>query len=814
METFFQDLRFGFRRLIKTPGFSVIAVLSLALGIGANTAIFSLVNLILFRPLPVANPQEVFSASPVGKDGALAAFSYPNYIDFRDRNEVLSGLLVSRFVVVSMSRNGNNEKVWGNLVSGNYFDVLGVKPALGRSFLPEEDKTRLSHPVVVISHSLWQTRFGGDPSVVDKDVLINGMKFKVIGVAPAGFKGTEVIYTPDIYAPFATQKWIEPESDYLDKRDESNMFAVGRLKPGVSVAQAEASLNLLAAQLAKDFPNENEGMMIQVIPPGFVVPQFRTTMLAVSAALMGLVALVLLIACTNLANLLLARASERGKEIAIRLSIGAGRARIVRQLLTESVMLAVAGGLVGVALARWIIDSIMALKPPIAIPITLELHVDWRVLVFSMIVSVMTGVLFGLIPALQATKPDLIPALKDAVSQSGVRRSLLRNGLVVAQIAVSLLLLIAAGLTLRALQRLRVMNPGFNPENVLMMNFDLKLQGYQTDAGAQLRKQLLNRVESLPGAQSASITGFIPLSMNYSGTAILIEGKQQERGVNAPSAMQAGVGLKYFETIGTPLVAGRDLTEQDQEGKTRSAVVNETFVRKFFPDANPIENALGKQFRTSPDERPWQIAGVAKDGKYFTIDEDPEAFVWFPIGDRLSYNYLLVRTSAKPETLIGAIRAEFRNLDPNLPVTDVKTMTEHMSLSLFPARAFASLLSAFGLLALTLAAIGIFGVMSYAVSQRTREIGVRMALGAGAKDIFKLVIGRGLSLTLIGVVVGLALAVVGTRFLSSLLYNVSAVDPLAFVGVTLLLVAVAFLACYFPARRAMKTDPMVALRHE
>jgi len=814
MQTLWQDLRYGLRTLAHKPGFAVIAILSLALGIGANTAIFSLVNLILFRPLPVANPQEVVSVSPVGKDGALAAFSYPNYIDFRDRNEVLSGLLVSRFVVVSMSRNGNNEKVWGDLVSGNYFDVLGVKPALGRSFLPEEDKTRLSHPVVVISHSLWQRRFGGDPSVVDSDVLINGMKFKVIGVAPAGFKGTEVIYTPEIYAPFATQKWIEPESDYLDKRDEFNMFAVGRLKPGVSAAQAEASLNLLAAQLAKDFPNENEGLGIQVIPPGFVVPQFRNAMLGVSAALMGLVALVLLIACANLANLLLARATERGKEIAIRLSIGASRARIVRQLLTESVMLAVAGGLTGVALARWIIDSIMALKPPISIPITLELYVDWRVLVFSMIVSVITGVLFGLVPALQATKPDLIPALKDAASQSGARRSLLRNGLVVAQIAVSLLLLIAAGLTLRALQQLRVMNPGFNPENVLMMNFDLRLQGYQTDVGSQLRKQLLNRVESLPGAQSASITGFMPLSMNYNGATILIEGRPQERGVNAPSAMQAGVGLKYFETIGTPLVAGRDLTEQDQEGKTRSAVVNETFARKFFPGANPIETALGKQFRTSPEEQPWQIAGVAKDGKYWTIGEDPQAFVWFPIRDQLSYNHLLVRTSAKPETLIGAIRAEFQNLDPNLPVTDVKTLTEHMSLSLFPARAFASLLSAFGLLALTLAAIGIFGVMSYAVSQRTREIGVRMALGAGAKDIFKLVIGRGLSLTLIGVGVGLALAVVGTRFLSSLLYNVSAVDPLAFVGVTLLLVAVAFLACYFPARRAMKTDPMVALRHE
>jgi putative ABC transport system permease protein len=814
METLLQDLRFGFRRLIKAPSFALIAILSLALGIGANTAVFSLVNLILFRPLPVANPQEVVSVSPVSQGGGIAAFSYPNYVDFRDRNDVLSGLLVSRFVAVSMSRNGNNDRIWGNLVSGNYFDVLGVNPALGRTFLPEEDKTRLSHPVAVISHSMWQTRFGGDPSVVDSDVLINGMKFKVIGVAPAGFNGTEVIYTPEIYLPFAAQKWIEPESDYLDKRDESNMFAVGRLKPGVSEAQAEASLNLLAAQLARDFPNENEGLKIQIVPPGFILPQFRNAMLGVSAALMGLVALVLLIACTNLANLLLARATERGKEIAIRLSIGANRARIIRQLLTESVMLAVAGGLVGVALAQWIIAAIMALKPPIAIPVTLELQVDWRVLVFSMIVSIITGVLFGLVPALQATKPDLVPALKDVASQSGVRRSWLRSGLVVTQIAISLLLLIASGLTLRALQRLRAMNPGFNPENALMMSFDLSLQGYKIDAGMQLRKQLLNRVESLPGVQSASITDFIPLSMNYSSNSILIEGRPQERGVNTPSAMRADVGLKYFETIGTQLVAGRGLTEQDQEGKTRSAVVNETFAREFFPGDNPIENALGKQFRTSSEGQPWQIVGVARDGKYWTIGEDPQPFVWFPIGNQLAYNNLVVRTTASPETVIGAIRGEFRNLDPNLPITDVKTLTEHMKLSLFPARAFATLLSAFGLLALSLAAIGIFGVMSYSVSQRTREIGVRMALGAGAKDIFKLIVGRGLLLTLIGVGVGLALAIVGTRLISSLLYSVSAIDPLAFGGVTLLLVAVAFLACYFPARRAMKTDPMTALRCE
>ncbi len=814
METLFHDLRFGFRRLIKAPGFAVIAVLSLALGIGANTAIFSLVNMILFRPLPVANPEEVVSVSVVGKDGQFAAFSYPNYLDFRDHNEVLSGLVAYRFAPLSLSRSGDNERVWGYLVSGNYFDILGVKPALGRAFLPEEDKTRLSHPVAVISYSLWQTRFGGARSVIDSDVLINGRKFKVIGVAPAGFKGTEVVYTPEIFVPFAMARWIEPESDYLDNRSSQNLFAVGRLNPGVSATQAEAALNILAGQLAKDFPADNEGMRIEVIPPGLILPQLRNAMLGVSAALMGLVGLVLLIACVNLANLSLARATDRGKEIAIRLSIGASRARIIRQLLTESVMLAVAGGLAGVALARWIINTIMALKPPADIPITLELHVDWRVLVFSMIVSVVTGVLFGLVPALQATKPDLVPALKDVASQSGVRRSLLRNGLVVAQISVSLLLLIAAGLTLRALQQLRAMSPGFNPENALMMSFDLSLQGYQTDAGNQLRKRLLNRAESLPGVQSASITDFMPLSMNYNSHPILVEGRPEERGVNAPSAMNANVGLKYFETVGTPLVAGRDLTEQDQEGKTRSVVVNETFARKFFPGANPIENALGKQFRTGPGRQPWQIAGVAKDGKYWNIGEDPRAFVWYPLGDQLAFNTLVVRTTARPESVIGAVRGEFRNLDPNLPVTNVKTLTEHMNLSLFPARAVASLLSAFGLLALALAAIGIFGVMSYAVSRRTREIGVRMAVGAGAKEIFKLIVGQGMLLTTIGVGIGMALAFVGTRFLSSLLYSVSAIDPLTFAGVTLLLVVVAFLACFFPARKAMKTDPMVALRCE
>ncbi|MBL8190479.1 MAG: ABC transporter permease [Acidobacteria bacterium] len=814
METLLQDIRFGIRRLLKSPAFSLVAILSLALGIGANTAIFSLVNLVLFRPLPVPNPEQIVSIAAVGKEGAMAAHSYLNYVDLRDRNNVLSGLLAYRFAPMSMSRNGNNEKVWGYLVSGNYFDVLGVKPVRGRTFSPEEDKTRLSHPVVVISHSLWQTRFGGDANIVDSDILINGKQFKVIGVAPAGFKGTEVVYTPEIFVPFAMQKWIEPESDYLDARGVQNIFLVGRLNPGVSPAQADAALKLQAAQLAKEYPNDNEGLSYEVIPPGFILPQIRSGMLGVSAALMGLVGLVLLIACTNLANLLLARAAERGKEIAIRLSIGASRARIIRQLLTESVLLAVAGGLVGVMLARWIIDVLIGLKPPIDIPITIELHVDWRVLVFSMVVSVVTGVLFGLVPALQATRTDLVSALKDVVSQSGVRRSWLRSSLVVAQIAVSLLLLVAAGLTLRALQQLQTLNPGFTPDNAVMMSFDLSLQGYKTEDGVPWRKQLLRRIESLPGVQSASFTDYMPLSMNYNSQPILIEGQPQERGANAPTAMNADVSLRYFETIGTPLLAGRDLNEQDQEGKTRSVVVNETFARKFFPGANPMENALGKQFRTSPERKPWQIVGVAKDGKYWNIGESPRAFVWFPLGDQLAYNTMLVRTTVQPETVIGAIRNEIRQMDANLPVTDVKTLREHMNLSLFPARAVAALLTAFGLLALTLAAIGIYGVMSYSVAQRTREVGIRMALGAQRSDVLRLMLRQGMTLAAIGMAIGLTAAFVLTRLLANLLYGVSSTDAVAFIGVTLALGLVVMIACLIPASRAAKVDPMIALRYE
>jgi predicted permease len=816
MEVLLQDIRFGVRRLLKSPGFALAALLSLGLGIGANTAIFSLVNTVLFRPFPVPSSHELVSVSVKGKDDAMRAFSHPNYLDFRDRNEVLSGLFLHRFAPMSLSRGGQNERIWGYLVSGNYFDALGVKAMLGRTFTQEEDQVKLAHPVAVISHLSWRQRFGADPRIVGRDVIINNRAFKIIGVAPEGFKGTELIYTPEIWVPMMMQPWIEPGRNWLDRRGSENCFAVGRLKPGVSRAQAEASLNLLAQQLAQEYPDSNEGQRIELVPPGFVVPMLRGAVVSFTGVLMVTVALVLLIACTNLASLLLARATERQREIAIRLSLGAGRWRIVRQLLTESVLLAVGGGAMGVLLAAWLLDLVVAFRPPVDFPLSFALALDWRVLVFSLAVSVITGVLFGLAPALQATRPDLVAALKDTTSQSGFRRSRLRSGLVVAQIALSLVLLIAAGLVLRALQQLQTRSPGFEVENGLLLSFDVGLQGYERDRGREFQRQFVERVAALPGVKSASLTDLVPLSLSYSSDGFFVEGQPPVRGANVPSAMVSSVGLNYFSTMGIPLLAGRDFTERDQADAPLVVIVNETFVRRFFPEVNAPREAVGRRVSSRGPDGPFmEIAGVAQDGKYWMIGEAPRPFVYYPILQAYnSFTTLVVRTASDPKAMVGAIRGEARKLDANLPLFDIKTMTEHMELSLFPARIAAALLGSFGLLALALAAIGIYGVTAYSVAQRTREIGIRVALGARPAQVLKLVLGQGLVLTLSGVVIGLAAAFALTRLMASVLFDLSATDPVTFVFITLLLTAVALAACWVPAARAAKVDPMVALRHE
>ena len=816
MHSLLKDIQFAFRGLVKRPVFAIVGVVSLALGIGANTAIFSLVNTVLLRSLLVDRPEEVVAVHLRGKNDSMGAFSYPNYKDFRDHNDVLAGLVAYRFVPLSLSRKGNNERVWGYLVSGNYFDVLGVRPIKGRAFQPEEDVTRSTHPVAVLSYESWQSRFGGDPNLVGSDVLLNNHQFKVIGIAPPNFKGTEFIYTPEVWVPSAMVDWAEPGATYLDRRDSGNFFLAGRLKPGVGATQAQASLNLLANQLASQYPDSNEGQSIKIGPAGFIMPDIRNAVVSFTAILMVAVILVLLVTCANIAGLMLARATDRRREIAIRLAMGANRRQLIRQLLTESILLSCVGGGLGLLLALWMVKLLISFNPGAEFPLTLDLPVDWRVLLFTMVISVLTGAIFGLAPALQATRPGLVTALKESATQGGGRRTRLRSVLVVVQIALSLVVLIGGGLLVRTSQRLQTMNPGFDPRNALMMSFDVGLQGYDRARGEQFYQQVLDRVNGLPGIKSAAITSYVPLSVNYSSNGVYIEGQPAERGANVPSAMVGSVGANYFQTLNTPIVEGREFTTHDTDKTDKVVVVNQTFVRKFMPFLQNNREAIGRRISWKSAQGPFlQIVGVVQDGKYFNIAEDPRPFVWTPLlQDYSNSATLVVRTDRDPASMLGAIRKEVQTLDPTLPVFEAKTFEEHMRFALFPSRVAASVLGIFGVIALLLAAMGIYGITSYAVAQRTHEIGIRMALGAQVGDVLKLMLSHGLKLTVMGVCFGLVGAYVVTGAITSLLYGVSATDPLTFVFVSLLLIAVALLACYVPARRATKVDPLVALRYE
>src|SRR5215831_1460304 len=779
LEELWQDLRYGARMLRKNPGFTLIAVLTLALGIGANSAIFSLVNTILLRPLPVREPQRLVSVFPtILRTGEARALSYPNYVDVRDRNNVFTDMAAFTFGAMSLSRNGNNEIIYGYLASGNYFEMLGVKAALGRTFTPEDDRTPGAHPVAVLSYASWQKRFGADRNIVGQTVLLNNQSYTIIGVAPPRFNGTEVIYAPELWAPMMMLGQIEPGSKQLEQRNVASSYCVGRLKPGVSAAQAESALTNLMAQLGREYPDSNEGKGMMLTPPGLIFPTVRTPMIGFAGVLMLTVALVLLIACTNLAGLLLARATGRRKEIAIRLALGASRARLVRQLLTESVLLALAGGIVGVLLAVWLIDLVMAFKPPTIIPLLLDLQLDWRVLSFTVVLSLLTGTLFGLLPALRATKPELVPALKDESTLGGYRRSRLRKTLVVAQVALSLVLLIAAGLVMRSLQHVQVMSPGFNPENAVALTMVLSFQGYDDAQGKQFQQQMIDRVKNLPGVKAAALTSRLPLNLSSSDSYVFIEGAPPTRGAQAPYALYSSVTPGYFQTMEIPLVAGRVLTERDREGTTKIVIINETFARRFWPG----QDALGKRFRYSRADGPLvEVAGVVKDGKYFSLGEDQKPFFYLPLlQSYVEPTTLVARTTNNPNVALTTIRGEVLKLDPTMPFAEVKTMTEHMSLSLFPLPIGASVVGSFGLLALLLAAIGIYGVMAFAVSQRTREIGIRMALGARGADVLQLIIKQGLTLMLIGLGLGLAGALLLTRLMSSMLYGVSATDPLTF----------------------------------
>jgi len=812
MRSLINDIRYGLRNFVKRPGFTAIAIITLALGIGANTAIFSLVNTVLLRPLPVPHPEELTEVYGTFHNGAdYTIQSYLNYKDYRDRNDVFSGLMAYRFSPMSISHESRNERIWGYLVSGNYFDVLGVQPFLGRYFTPEEDRTPGAYPLAVISYGCWQKRFASDRGIVGRALSLNGRTFTVIGVAPQGFNGTEVAYGPEIFVPMAMAHEVEPGSNWLESRDSDNLFAVGRLKPGVTTAQAEKALAAITLQLAKEYPHENEGRGVRLLTPGLFIPDIRNSVISFSSVLMGVVGLVLLLACVNLANLLLARATERRKELAIRLAMGASRARIVRQLVTESVMLSLAGGLGGLLLAAWINNLVASIKLPTDIALVFDLHLDWRVLAFALAVSLATGVFFSLLPALQSSNPELVPALKDDSSLSGFRRSRLRNSLVVVQVAVSLVLLVCAGLVVRSLQVAQKTRPGFTPENAVALSFDLGLQGYTEEKGRAFQRQLIERTQTIPGVRSVALTSTVPLTLDYSETSIYVEAQTTTNTSDLPTAIPNEISPNYFHTMEIPL-RGRDFTERDDKEESRVAIINETFARRFFPG----REAIGRRFNFSgPDKPYWEVVGVAADGKYNSLGEDPKAAFYRPLLRDYSTNATLVaRTTGDSNSALAALRGELLRMDSALPLYNVQTLSEHMNVPLFPFRMAATVLGSFGVLAIVLAAIGIYGVMSYVVASRTREIGVRIAVGAAKRDVLILIIKQGMTLAMIGLGSGLLIAFGVAQLMAKLLFGVSPVDLVTFAGVTLLLGLVAVVACYIPARRAMKVDPLVALRYE
>jgi putative ABC transport system permease protein len=805
MNAFWQDLRYGLRVLAKHPGFTFIAVLTLALGIGANTAIFSVVNALLLRPLPFDNLDRIVAVFEKTSEAPRNEAAAANYFDWRDQNQVFEHIGMYRWWGTNLTGVDMPERVQGFLITANFFDVLGARPALGRGFTPEEEQPGQDR-VVILNHGFWQRRFGGDPGIIGRPVSLDGVIRTVVGIMPPDYN-----YPPggELLAPLA----LTPQQK--QSRRNHTYLAVARLKPGVSIEQARTEMDAIAGRLEQQYPQTNTGWGAAVFPLlDHTVRLYHQALLVLLCA----VGFVLLIACANLANLMLARATGREKEIAIRAALGARRQRIIRQLLTESVVLAVIGGAVGTLLALWGVEMLKSAMPGEIvrfIPGWMKINIDSQALAFTFALSVLTGLAFGLMPALAASRPDLNATLKEGgKSSAGFHRRRLRSALAVAEIAISLVLLVGAGLMVKSFLRLITTDPGFNPERVLTMELLLQRARYGEEAlRADFFRRLLQRVEALPGVETAGVVSHLPLGGSNASAGFLIEGRPEPPPGQGLDGRYRVCSPRYFEALGIRLLRGRSFTEQDREGAMPVVIVNETLARRHWPNEDAVGNRI--RFSGDPARNPWMtIVGVIRDVKH-TLDSEVKPEYYLPHAqDAWGSMSLVVRAKSEPTALAPAIRNEVLAMDKDQPVFMIRTMEQVRVQSVLVQRFAAVALGIFATMALILAMIGIYGVMSYAVAQRTHELGVRLVLGARPGDVLRLVLGQGLKLTLAGVVIGLIAAFALTRLISRLLFDVSATDPLTFIAITALLTIVALLSCWIPARRATRVDPMVALRYE
>src|SRR5262245_33647056 len=834
MQTLWQDLRYGARMLWKKPGFTLIAALTLSLGIGANTAIFSLIDATLLRMLPVREPERL-ALLGTGADSGVSIgfprgnaqlFSYPFYREARSRNQVFSDVaavqsLPNRVYGVVSGTAGDPEMLDARLVSGSYFSVLGVEAILGRAFTDADDQIPGGHPVAVASHAWWERRLGADPAAVGKTIAIGSTVYTIIGVTPREFFGTTVGESPDIWIPLAMEEQTPPGWKGRNNNLFQSLYLIARLKPGVSINQAGVETNLLFKQALKEYAGsppspqrlrDIQQASIELTPAGRGLSQVRSQFSEPLQALMAVVGLVLLIACANVANLLLARGAARRKEFAMRLALGAGRLRLIRQLGAESVLLTALGGSLGVIIAWWGSQALVWMASTGPQPLPLDMTPNARILGFTLFASLLSAIIFGTAPALRATRFELIPALKDGGGDASMTRSLLAKALVVSQVALSLLVLVGAGLFVRSLINLRNVDAGFNQQNVLLLQPATDSVGYKEDDPrlSTLYRDVEEKVSAIPGVRAAAFSLF---SFNQGSWNNPITVKGDAPPVReTPFIMNNVVGPGFFKAMNLPLILGRPFGPQDTKTSPKVAVISEEMARRFFP-----QSPLGKRYRmgTSGEGEEIEVIGVVKDAKYESLGEEPRPMAYYPYSQRNWYlGNFEVSFSGPPGAIVSTVRQAIKEVNRNLPIAEAAMFSDQIDRSLVQQKLIARLSSFFGLLALLLAAIGIYGVISYSVRQRTREIGVRMALGAERRNVLRLVLGQGAKLALIGVLAGLGASWALTRWIEGLLFNVSPTDPATFVIIASSLMVVALLACYIPARRATKVDPMVALRCE